>query len=308
MVFVAQNLQALIGSVTKCEVNVSISYLILAQVLIFVPLAMIRKIQKLSVFALIADLFIFLGLVYLYYYDFKVLATTGLGPNVTWGINPSSFPLFIGTAVFTYEGVGLVIPITESMKEPKKFPKVLAGTMVFITAIFLSIGFISYLAFGEGVQTVILLNLPATPIVDSIQGLYALAICLSIPLQLFPAIRIVENGLFTRSGKNNPVVKWQKNAFRFMSVLLCAAIAIGGSNDLDKFVSLIGSMCCLPLCFLFPPLFHLKGVAQNWRQKVIDVAIIVFGISSMAYATFITLSLWSSGGEEAPPVSICGPL
>jgi proton-coupled amino acid transporter len=190
------------------------------------------------------------------------------------------------------------------MAEPHKFPKVLAGTMVFITVIFLSVGFISYLAFGSQVQTVILLNMPGTPIVNTVQGLYALAICLSIPLQLFPAIRIVENGLFTRSGKFNPKIKWLKNLFRFFSVLVCAGIAIAGSNDLDKFVSLVGSLCCVPLCFLFPPLFHYKAIAATWRQKVVDVLIILFGLSSMIYTTGITISLWSQGGEAAP-ISRC---
>lgn len=106
MVFVAQNVQALIESVSQCDIRVPLSYLILGQIAIFVPLAMIRKIQKLSAFALVADLFILIGLVYLYYYDFFVLSTQGVA-DVEWVINDKSFPMFIGTAVFTYEGVGL---------------------------------------------------------------------------------------------------------------------------------------------------------------------------------------------------------
>ncbi|ORE03621.1 hypothetical protein BCV72DRAFT_251751 [Rhizopus microsporus var. microsporus] len=287
----AQNVQALIESVSQCQLQVPLSYLILAQIAVFVPLAMIRRIQKLSAFALIADLFILIGLVYLYYYDFFTLSQHGIA-DVEWTINYASFPMFI------------VIPITESMAEPEKFPKVLSGTMIFITTIFLSVGFISYLAFGSQVQTVILLNMPGTAAVNTVQGLYALAICLSIPLQLFPAIRIIETGLFTRSGKYDNLVKWQKNMFRFVAVLVCAAIAIAGSSDLDKFVSLIGSLCCVPLCFFFPPLFHLKAIANNWRQKTADMLIIVFGLVSMIYTTFITVSLWSEGGESAP-ISRC---
>ncbi|CAO3595563.1 unnamed protein product [Absidia cylindrospora] len=106
MVFVAQNMQSLIEAISQCEVRVPLSYLILGQIALFVPLAMIRKIQKLSAFALVADLFILLGLLYLYYYDFLTLATQGAG-NVEWFINAKSFPLFIGTAVFSFEGVGL---------------------------------------------------------------------------------------------------------------------------------------------------------------------------------------------------------
>lgn len=72
-----------------------------------------------------------------------------------------------------------------------------------------------------------------------------MAILLSTPLQLFPAVRIMENGLFTRSGKQNVFVKWQKNVFRFSIVVLCTAISWAGAQDLDKFVSFIGSFAWL---------------------------------------------------------------
>jgi proton-coupled amino acid transporter len=194
------------------------------------------------------------------------------------------------------------------MKDPREFPKVLSGTMIGLAVVFLAVGSISYLTFGKDVQTVILLNLPPTPVVNTLQGLYALAICLSIPLQLFPAIRIVETALFTRSGKNNPIVKWQKNILRFFTVVLSAAIAIVGSSDLDKFVSFIGSLCCVPLCFLFPPLFHYKAIARTWQQKAIDIAIMVFAIVCMTYTTMITVQLWfSDAPADTPPPMRCTP-
>jgi hypothetical protein len=74
-----------------------------------------------------------------------------------------------------------------------------------------------------------------------VQFLYSLAILLSIPLQFFPAVRILENGLFVRSGKQNPRVKWLKNLFRFGLVALSTVLSCVGAADLDKFVSLIGS-------------------------------------------------------------------
>jgi len=63
---------------------------------------------------------------------------------------------------------------------------------------------------------------------------------LSVPLQLFPAIRILENGFFTRSGKADTRVKWTKNAFRFSMVLLTTVISWIGAGDLDKFVAFVG--------------------------------------------------------------------
>jgi proton-coupled amino acid transporter len=147
--------------------------------------------------------------------------------------------------VFTFEGIGLIIPITEAMKEPEKFPKVLTGVMIGITILFTSAGALSYAAFGSKTETVILLNLPQkSHWVQSVQGLYSIAIMLSIPLQLFPAIRIMENGIFTRSGKYNNLVKWQKNFFRIFILFICAAISIWAGDNLDKFVSFVGSVAC----------------------------------------------------------------
>ncbi|KAI8141706.1 transmembrane amino acid transporter protein-domain-containing protein [Fennellomyces sp. T-0311] len=300
MVFVAENLQSLVLAFSKCRLLLPMHLLILAQSFIFIPLAMIRKIQRLSVFALIADVFIVIGLLYLFYYDLKQLVVIGVG-DVTLFWNPIHFPLFIGTVAFTYEGIGLVIPITESMKEPQKFPSVLRRALMAITGLFISLGAISYLAFGEDVQTIILLNLPSKdPMVSSIQTLYSLAICLSIPLQLFPAIRIMENGLFTtRSGKNNAVVKWQKNVFRVLIVFLCAWIAIVGSRDkLDKFVSLIGALFCIPLCFVFPPLFHIKALSLPPIRRAADIALIAFGVVCM------TVNQWNSG-DVVDPIKQC---
>jgi solute carrier family 36 (proton-coupled amino acid transporter) len=75
---------------------------------------------------------------------------------------------------------------------------------------------------------------------EQVQFFYAIAIMLSVPLQLFPAVRILENGLFTRSGKQDPKVKWYKNMFRFAMVALCTFISWAGAADLDKFVAFIG--------------------------------------------------------------------
>ncbi|GAA5801756.1 transmembrane amino acid transporter protein-domain-containing protein [Helicostylum pulchrum] len=305
MIFVAENLQSLVLTFSKCRVSIPMHLLILAQSFAFIPLAMIRKIQRLSVFALIADVFIVIGLIYLFYYDIKELATVGMVHVEMW--NPDHFPLFLGTAAFTFEGIGLVIPITESMKDPKKFPLVLTRALTVITCLFITMGTLSYMTFGENVETIILLNLPSKdPMVSSIQTLYSLAICLSIPLQLFPAIRIMENGLFTtKSGKNNAIVKWQKNVFRVFVVFLCAGIGIVGSKDkLDKFVSLIGALFCIPLCFIFPPLFHLKALELPTTRRLANFALITFGVVCMVFVTFSTLSQWNSG-EPTDPVKQC---
>lgn len=258
IVFTSENLQAFILAVSKCKDFIDIKYMILMQLIIFLPLSLIRDISKLGFTALIADVFILLGLIYLYFFDIKTIVENK-GVSDIEAFNPASWTLFIGTAIFTYEGVGLIVPIQESMKRPTKFPAVLGAVMVIITFIFLSIGALSYAAYGSATKTVVILNLPQDDkFVNGVQFLYSLAILLSTPLQLFPAIRIMETELFTRSGKYNYGIKWKKNGFRFFLVMFCAAVAWGGAGDLDKFVALVGSFACVPLVYVYPVCYPFK--------------------------------------------------
>jgi len=305
IVFTSENLQAFILAVSYCKTKIDIKWLILMQMTVFLPFSLMRDISKLAVTALIADAFILVGLTYLYYYDIlTIVRQHGMSDIVNF--NPRDWSLFIGTAIFTFEGIGLIIPIQESMKNPKKFPPVLGGVMIIITVVFISMGALSYAAYGSATETVVILNLPQDDkLVNGVQFLYSLAILLSTPLQIFPAIRITENELFTRSGKYNPYIKWQKNIFRFFVVMLCTAIAWGGAGDLDKFVSLVGSFACVPLVYIYPPMLHYKAVAKTRFRKSADVLLCIFGFIVMVYTTSLTVMSWANGSGEPSLPSYC---
>lgn len=304
-VFVAQNMQAFVLAVTHCKTLVPIWALILGQMAVFLPLSLIRRIAKLSTTALIADVFILFGIVYLFWYEIGKVAKDGLADVVMF--NSKEFPLFIGTAVFTFEGIGLVIPITESMKEPEKFPRALTGVMAGVMVLFASAGALSYMAFGSEIQTVVITNLPQTSrFVQAMQFLYSIAILLSTPLQLFPALAVLEKGIFTKSGKYNWKVKTEKNLFRFLVVVVCCLAAWAGANDLDKFVSLIGSVACVPLCFIYPPLLHLKANATRSATKVLNYAMLVFGVVCVAFAGSQTIKAMLESSQPARPPR-CSP-
>lgn len=255
IVFVSENLQAFVLAVTKCRTFIDIKYMILIQMIIFLPLSLYRNINNIQKLALVADLFIVLGLVYLYYYDIWTLASNhGIADIALF--NKNDWTLFIGTAIFTFEGIGLIIPIQSGMKNPEKFPRVLAVVMVVVTFVMVTMGALSYAAYGSATKTVIILNMPQdSKMVNGVQFIYSLAILLSTPLQIYPAIEITSQQLFSRTGKYNPWIKWKKNIFRFFMVVICAFIAYAGSNDLDKFVAIVGSFACVPLVFIYPVSF-----------------------------------------------------
>jgi len=307
IIFVAQNLQAFVLAVTKCASNIPILYLILIQTLVLIPLSLIRNLAKLSTTALIADAFILVGLLYIGGNEVAEIAKNGIAEVALF--NRKDFPLLIGTAVFSFEGIGLIIPISDAMREPRKFPKVLTCVMIFLIVLFGGAGALSYAAYGPEIQTVVIVNLPQDQrFVQVVQFLYSMAILLSAPLQLFPALRIIENALWTKSGKMDLWVKWQKNGFRVSMVLGCVMISWAGVRDLDKFVSFVGSFCCIPLSLVYPAMLHLKAISKTRRQRYADYAMIVFGIAATIYTSIGTIQLMFEGSDDrAPQFGRCKP-
>ncbi|KHC78719.1 solute carrier family 36 (proton-coupled amino acid transporter) [Candida albicans P78042] len=274
--------------------------LILIQCILLIPLVLIRNLAKLSMVSLISSVFIVIGLLIIFWYSGVNLINNGVGPNIT-NFNSNSWTMLIGVAVTSFEGIGLILPIQSSMSQPEKFPLVLSISMAIITSIFVGIGTIGYFSFGDKIKSIIILNLPQDQFaVQSILVLYSIAVFLSGPLQLFPAIKIGESLIFRhskkkskrqqhqhgstdesntnntddndgklyhQSGKYNPQVKWLKNGFRAISVIFICSLAYLNADNIDKFVSFNGCFACIPLVYIYPPLIHLKSIQSKQQQQ-----------------------------------------
>ncbi|KAK5773988.1 hypothetical protein RI543_004745 [Arxiozyma heterogenica] len=322
MIFTSKNLAAFVENVFYRNIN--LAYIMIFQLIIFIPISFVRNVSKLSLPALISNFCIMFGLIIIvifflnhWIYDLSFRPMT----DIIYGVNTERWSLFIGTAIFAFEGIGLIIQIQESMKQPEHFPKVLRSVITVVTILFVTMGSIGYLIYGSNVETVILLNLPQQNIfVNIIQLLYSLAIMLSTPLQLFPAIKIIEDKFFSNflkiysgnnkgqeslnvpyqlySGKLNWKIKWWKNLMRSIIVSSVATYAYFGINSLDKVVAIVGSFCCLPLVYVVPPMVHLRCYTRGLKKPThttarqinmiiwFDCFLILFGVVSMLYTSY----------------------
>ncbi|RDA84459.1 hypothetical protein CP532_1178 [Ophiocordyceps camponoti-leonardi (nom. inval.)] len=133
-----------------------------------------------------------------------------------------------------------------------------------------------------------------SPVVNAVQVLYSLAVLGGEPVQLFPAVRIIETSLFGEraTGKRSVTIKWKKNAIRSAVIGICTIISMVGATDLDKFVALIGSFACVPLVYIYPAYLHYKGVASKSWTKGLDLVLMLLGIIAMLYTTVVTLGQW----------------
>ncbi|KAK4120158.1 hypothetical protein N657DRAFT_649506 [Parathielavia appendiculata] len=292
IVFVAENLLTFLDAVTGGHSPISTAGLIALQLVILVPLAWIRNISKLGPVALLADACILVGVSYIYWFTSTSLSQNGIDPTVVL-FNPSRYTLTIGAAIFTFEGIGLILPIQSSMASPEHFEPLLGLVMVIITVVFASVGALCYATFGERTQIEIINNFPQdSKLVNAVQLLYAVAVLVGTPVQLFPALRIIEGGVFghMRSGKGSLRTKWVKNAFRLGAVVFCGLVSVAGTGNLDRFVALIGSVACVPLVYVYPAYLHWKAVATKRWVRWGDLLMMVVGVICMVYTTAVTVA------------------
>lgn len=114
-IFILENvIQAVKG---LCGVALNPNWLLLAVCVLLMPLVLIRNIAKLSPTALLSDVLIITGLLVLVVYDMIQLfvinpsptsSSPTPGPNMIWVFNPAHFSVFVGTAVYSFEGIGKV--------------------------------------------------------------------------------------------------------------------------------------------------------------------------------------------------------
>ena len=322
LLFIAHNTRDVAKHLMDCDTAglPAIPVLVLLELIVLVPLTWIRRLKKLRVTNLLGELMVLFGLFTIIGIDVGILrgGTQKTGPdeggplrmvNEDWGI-------FLGTAAYAYEGIGLIIPIYESYRDDLKprfkvlYGCALMGMCSFIT-LFASL---TYAALGNDVMSVVTLSLP-TPnsfsIVHLVKILYSLALVFTYPLMLFPVIRITESKVFAKLN-HGPITlgrKWLKNLFRLVVCFVTVGVALGGSNNFSNFVALIGSFCCVPLAFIYPHLiaFRLPPLRDSLStpRKVVMAICLAFGLFAFTFCSYRAISTW--GGLAEAQESVCHP-
>lgn len=110
-----------------------------------------------------ANVLTLVGLVIVLFYivqEFTIFKHFKPADGVIKFFNPDKYTLAIGTFIFSFEGIGLIIPVSESMKHPEEFPKVLGMVLAISTSLFVLVATLGYSSYGKEIETIILLNLP----------------------------------------------------------------------------------------------------------------------------------------------------
>jgi proton-coupled amino acid transporter len=113
-------------------------------------------------------------------------------------LNRSGFWDMVGFAVYTYEGIGVVMPIMSTCNCPEKFPFLLASAVTLLTIIYIAFGELCYYTFGNMLTKPIILEMmPAdNPIIMIVKMLFCINLACLYPLCIYPVNLILESYLF----------------------------------------------------------------------------------------------------------------
>ncbi|KAG5894413.1 hypothetical protein JTB14_033158 [Gonioctena quinquepunctata] len=163
--------------------------------LILVPIALpclVRNLKYLAPFSTLANVLMASGIIVVLYYSSQDLPFVSERNYIA---ELKQIPLFFGTALFAFEGIGLVIPLQNEMKSPKNFKRpcgVLNVGMTIVTSLYVIVGFLAYLKFGDDIKGSVTLNLPKDDVLyQSVKIVISIGILLSYALQMYIANGII---------------------------------------------------------------------------------------------------------------------
>lgn len=248
-VFVAQNLKIVIDhhfSAVDFHVIMAISLIPM------LALCSIRNLRYLAPVSMLANILQFSGLVFTFFYLLQDLPKSWERKAfATWG----QLPLFFGTAIYAFEGIGVVLPIENQMKHKHELrgpTGVLNTSMVVVTALYIGVAFFGYLKYGEDVQGSITLNLPVEEWLAQLVILaFTLAIFFSYGLQFYVPVMILLPWVHSKVSRENHLKA--EFALRYGLVLITFALA-AAVPKLDLFISLVGSVSSSTLALMAPPI------------------------------------------------------
>ncbi|XP_061007760.1 proton-coupled amino acid transporter 1 isoform X3 [Dama dama] len=297
-VFLADNFKQVIetanGTTSNCHNNETVILTPTMDsrlyMLVFLPfmvlLVFVRNLRALSIFSLLANITMAVSLVMIYQFTVQNIPDPSHLPLVaSW----KTYPLFFGTAIFAFEGIGMVLPLENKMKDPKKFSLILYVGMTIVTALYVSLGILGYLQFGANIQGSITLNLPNCWLYQSVKLLYSIGIFFTYALQFYVPAEIIIPFFVTRGPEHCELVI--DLSVRTMLVCLTCVLAILIPR-LDLVISLVGSVSSSALALIIPPLLEITTYYSEGMSPITivkDALISILGFVGFVVGTCLTL-------------------
>ncbi|XP_055422782.1 proton-coupled amino acid transporter 2 [Bubalus kerabau] len=306
IVFLADNLKQVVEAVNSTTNNCHYETVILTPtmdsrlyMLTFLPflvlIVLIRNLRVLTVFSLLANITMLTSLIIIVQYIVQEIPDPRQLPLVA---NWKTYSLFFGTAIFSFESIGVVLPLENKMKDARRFPVILSLGMSIITALYISVGSLGYLRFGDDVKASITLNLPNCWLYQSVKILYIVGILCTYALQFYVPAEIIIPLATSHVSK-----RWALplNLFIRLAMVSLTCILAILIPRLDLVLSLVGSLSGSALAFIIPPLLEISTYYSEGLSPITivkDTLISILGFVGFVMGTYQALVELIQSGDS----------
>ncbi|KAK1786112.1 hypothetical protein P4O66_017846 [Electrophorus voltai] len=249
-------------------------------------LTFIRDLRNMATLCAAANLCMAVSLVLIFTY---VLSDVGDPRQLPYVSTWSKFPFFFGTAIFAFEGIGVVLPLENQMRESRRFQQALNIGMAIVIVLYVSLATLGYLHFGDDIKGSITLNLPHDTWSNLlVKVLYSFGVFVSFAIQFFVPAEILVPVVC-----KNISEPWRYTADLFTRALLATLTCVVAVlvPRLDLVISLVGAVSSSALALVFPPLVELVAMPTRPPALLIlkDVSIAGLGFLGFLTGTYVTV-------------------
>ncbi|KPJ06322.1 Proton-coupled amino acid transporter 4 [Papilio machaon] len=285
-VIIATNILKVANHYLSADVDLRMIILIL--LLPLICMAWIRNLKYLAPVSMIANLFMGVGLGITFYY---LVGTGGLEfDKVSYIKPPVEWPEFFSLTIFAMEAIGVVMPLENAMKTPKSmlgFCGVLNKGMSGVTLVYILLGFLGYLRYGDDVKDSINLNLDQENVpAQIVQIAIAIAVYCTFGLQFFVCIEIMWNCIKDKFTKHPVMADY---AMRTVMVTVCVLLA-AAVPTIAPFMGVIGAFCFSLLGLIAPAFIEVItfwniGYGRFHYLAWKNVLVFIFGLFALIFGT-----------------------
>lgn len=307
-VFIPQNLKQATDCMTTSGTGISQMGFMGIIVIPILLICYIPDLKHLAPISLLASVIQMTGIIITFYYIIRDLPE--VYERVPAFNSWATMPLYFGSAIYAFEGIGLILPLENKMEMPRRFrgaTGVLNTGMVIVICMFMAMGFFGYLQYGSNVQGSITLNLPPDEgLAQAVKILMALSIYMTYPLQIYVAFEILTPSV--RRHFDDPKKKLVAEYVLRTSLVLLTFILAAAISNIGLFISLIGAVASSALAIIFPPIIEIvtfwpdKG-RYNWRL-IKCVIIVLIGLTGFVTGTISSVQElidYFVKGNQGPP-------
>ncbi|RLN94007.1 hypothetical protein BBJ28_00026267, partial [Nothophytophthora sp. Chile5] len=217
LIFIASNAHKFLDVSKELVVSVCVPPLI--------GFSLLKHMKELAYVALLADFMCILGLIVVLKIDLSYMPLDHDSIEAVGVL--SGVPFFFGVASYCFEGVGMVLPLENSMQNKGNFTPILVSTVVIVTSLYATFGICGYLAFGEATDAVITLNFEGSGgLVTLVKLFLCLGLFFTYPVMLFPVFEVLQPLLVSsNTDETTRTTEVKGVVLRASIVLLTALIA-----------------------------------------------------------------------------------